>query len=432
MPLSELVPSEYNPRKIDDKAMEGLKASLKRFGVVQPIVWNKQTGKIVGGHQRVKALAAQGAKEAPVIVVDIDEKEEMALNLTLNNPDIEGVFTEDALSMLSEMQMDFDQFEDLGLDMLQDDLSRAFPDWTPDNGLAGNNGIKDEPPEPPVNPISKLGELWSLGDHRLLCGDSTKQQDVDRLMDSQKAELLFTSPPYSDMRDYGGGKDLTVANLINFISSYSDYAEYQVINLGLKRKDNEVVQYWDEYIKKAKECDYKFLSWNIWSREGMGGSVANMSAMFRMEHEWIFVFGKERKKLNNTKKNKSAGLHTGISNRQKDGTTKKVSPKTVKEYGRLSSVLTMCYGNSQNHPAVFPVAFPEEYIKAMTNVNDYVVDPFGGSGSTLIACEKTNRKFFGMELDPRYIDVILTRYTQFVGKDPVREDGVTWSSLQSS
>jgi DNA modification methylase len=147
----------------------------------------------------------------------------------------------------------------------------------------------------------------------------------------------------------------------------------------------------------------------------MGGSIANMSAMFRMEHEWIFVFGKERKPLNNTKKNKSAGLRKGISNRQRDGSTKKVNPKIVKDLGRISSVSTMCYGNSKEHPAVFPVNFPIEYIKAMTNNIDSIIDPFLGSGSTLIAAEKTNRKCYGMEIDPHYCDVIIKRWEDFTG-----------------
>jgi DNA modification methylase len=253
-----------------------------------------------------------------------------------------------------------------------------------------------------------------------MCGDSTSSDDVAKLMNGYKAELLFTSPPYSDMRDYNGSKDLSVDNLIEFIPTFLPYAEYQVVNLGIQRKDNEIVQYWDDYINKAKECGYKFLSWNIWSRRGMGGSIANMSAMFRMEHEWIFVFGKKRKDLNDSQKNQSAGLHTGITNRQKDGSTKKSKPKIVKEFGRLSSIIEMSYGNSKEHPAVFPIEFPSEYIKAMTNTNNIIVDCFLGSGTTLIAAEKLNRKCYGMELDEKYCDVIINRWEQFTGLKAIK------------
>jgi DNA modification methylase len=242
-------------------------------------------------------------------------------------------------------------------------------------------------------------------------------------MGGEKADMVFTSPPYSDMRDYKGGADFSVNNIINFISASSNHADYQVVNLGIQRKNNEVYQYWDEYIQKYREHGYKFLSWNVWSKRGMGGSIANMSAMFRLEHEWIFVFGKFPKELNKTQENKSAGLHTGISNRQKDGTTKRADPKIVNEYGRMSSVLELCYGTSKEHPAVFPLGLPTEYINAMTGQGQYVLEPFLGSGTTLIACENTSRKCRGIEISPEYCAVILQRYQDATGKEPVRING---------
>jgi DNA modification methylase len=288
-----------------------------------------------------------------------------------------------------------------------------------DPGEPGELEGEDEAPEVPAEPITKPGDVYLLGEHRLLCGDATSQQDVQTLMAGKNAEFCFTSPPYLDVRDYGGA-DLSVEKLKKFISVASIYCDFFAVNLGIIRKDGNVVRYWDEYIKEAESVELKLSSWNIWSKSKMGGSIGNMTAMFPIEHEWILIFGGNKERVKRTKPNKTAGLHTGISNRQKDGTTQKVSPKMVKEFGRIGSVYESCYQTGEkDHPAVFPVAFPEEYIKACSNEADNIYEPFAGSGSTLIACEKLSRKCYMMEIDPGYCDVIVNRYKDLFPDQPV-------------
>ena len=354
--INSLIFAEYNPRQLTKDQYQNLKDSISRFGLVDPIIVNSNKDRkniIVGGHQRVKVAKDMDIEFVPVLEVDLTYERERELNIRLNKNT--GEWDMDNLANFFDM----DELMEWGFD--EDEL--ILPDLEPIAGL-----IDDDEVPGVEESICKAGDLWILGEHRLLCGDATKKEDVDKLMDGSKAELLFTSPPYSDMRDYGGN-DLSIETLIKFIPAFYPLVECQVINLGIQRKNHEIVEYWQEYINQAKGCGYKFLSWNVWSRRGMGGSIANMSAMFRMEHEWIFVFGKQKKELNNTQKNISAGLHTGITNRQKDGTTKRAKPKEVKEYGRLSSVLEMCYGNSVEHPATYPVELPFEYISAMTKKN---------------------------------------------------------------
>jgi DNA modification methylase len=191
------------------------------------------------------------------------------------------------------------------------------------------------------------------------------------------------------------------------------FAAYQVINLGLQRKNNEIVQYWDDYIEKAKECGYKFLSWNVWSRLQNGtGSIGNASAMFPIVHEWIFVFGDEKKELNPTIPNENAGNVSKKTNRQKDGTLKERTHVT-RSFSELRSVIECKTAEVESkevkHPAMFPVALPAEYIKAMTNEGDIVADSFGGSGTLMVASHQLNHNAYLMELDPKYCSVILKR-----------------------
>ena len=271
----------------------------------------------------------------------------------------------------------------------------------------------------PDEPNAKVGDLYQLGEHRLICGDSTDVAVIDRLMDGVKADMLFTSPPYSDMREYNGGKDLSVSYLSNFISAYRPYVDYQCVNLGIQRKDHEIVQYWDEYISKARKCGYKLLAWNIWDKMECG-SIGQQSAFFPIRHEWIFVFGTEYYEINLTQQKKSKSIRTkeSTTRRQADGSLKR-STKGDQSHSlkQMESVLQLSpvKVHDVDHPAPFPVELPAEYIKAMTDECGTVIEPFGGSGSTLIACEQLNRRCYMCELDPRYIDVIIDRWEKFTG-----------------
>jgi DNA modification methylase len=280
---------------------------------------------------------------------------------------------------------------------------------------SGDNDIPDVKKEAD----SKLGEMYELGNSILMCGSSTNAEDVNRLCAGIQAELLFTSPPYSDMRTYNGEKDLSVNNIVNFIRTYRDYAKYMCVNLGLQRKEGAINPYWDEYTDTAKDVGLKMLARNVWNKT-MAGSIGMQQAMFPIEHEWIFIYGEKSKDINRTaeKRDKESIGKSRVSTlRNADGTTKRrIQNFTDSQYKKMESVfecLPELSAIRSEHPAVFPVKLPEEYIKAMTKENDYVIEPFGGSGTTLIACEKTNRKCRIMELDPIYCDVIRRRYTKW-------------------
>ena len=282
-------------------------------------------------------------------------------------------------------------------------------------------GDADEIPDV-KEPKAKLGQIYQLGNHRLMCGDSTDPGSISTLFNGKNAELCFTSPPYSDQRNYNGGKDLSTQKLAQFITAAKDSCAFFAVNLGYQRKDGEVYPYWNDYINEAKNSGLKFLSWNIWNK-GECGSIGNQTAMFGISHEWIFVFGPKTKDLNRTIENKNGGdwnNHSSIRN--KDRSITKGKNRFVHSHSQLKTVYDCVPQKARDeidHPARFPVEFPIGYIEALTAQNDCVYEPFGGSGSTLIACEKTNRKCFMMELDPHYVDVIITRWENFTGQKAI-------------
>ena len=197
IPIDQINPTAYNPRKDlqpGDPEYEKLKRSMQEFGYVEPIVWNKRNGNIVGGHQRYKVLLDMGMREVDCVVVDLDEKKEKALNLALNK--IQGDWDYEKLKdLLQELDTGELDLELTGFDMgeIEDLIAQLH---------VPEEIVEDEVPEPPEEPITKPGDLWILGRHRLLCGDATKKEDVDRLMDGKKADSLITDPPYGV--DYSG------------------------------------------------------------------------------------------------------------------------------------------------------------------------------------------------------------------------------------
>ena len=408
VPIGQVKPYENNPRK-NKAAVDYVANSIKEFGWRQPIVTDKDFVIIVG-HTRLQAAKKLKLKEVPVLVADdMTEEQAKAYRLADNKT---AEFAE----------WDFDLLNDELLNLDMDMTLFGFEDSEEEEP---QEIIEDEIPEA-AESRCKLGDLWQLGEHRLICGDSTDPAVIDRLMDGVKADMLFTSPPYSDMREYNGGKDLSVSNVSNFISAYRPYVDYQCVNLGIQRKNHEIVQYWDEYIAKARKCGYKLLAWNVWDKTKCG-SIGNQSAFFPIRHEWIFVFGTEFFEINNTWKKADGSIKAGSKARrvrQADGTMKVSSTGDLSNpYKQMESVIQILPEQGEiikEHPATFPVQLPAEYIKAMTNEGDSVIEPFGGSGSTLIACEQLNRKCYMAELDPHYCDIILERWETFTGKKAER------------
>jgi site-specific DNA-methyltransferase (adenine-specific) len=407
--LTDIKPYEKNPRK-NEEAVKYVAESIKQFGFKVPIVIDKE-GVIVAGHTRYKAAKKLGLSEVPCIIADdLTEDQIKAFRLADNK-------------VAEKAEWDFELLADELDDLFDFDMTVfGFEDEEDEEPI---ETVEDEyEAELPAEPKAKLGDIWQLGRHRLMCGSSTDFENVVKLMNGKKARMLFTSPPYSDMREYEGGKDLEVGNIATFIAAYSDFTDYQCVNLGIQRKNHEIYPYWDDYIDIARNNGYKLLAWNVWDKQQCG-SIGQQSAFFPIRHEWIFVFGTEFFEINQTWEKKEESINNNRSRkvRQQDGSMKYSSKgDTSNKYKQMESVLPLypeLTDTRKLHPAIFPVGLPSEYIQAMSDTGDIVIEPFCGSGTTLIACEQTGRICYGMELEPKYVDVIIDRWEQFTGEKAV-------------
>lgn len=430
MPIASLAPDTANARKHSQKNLDAIKGSLKKFGQQKPIVVDNH-GVVVAGNGTLAAAKELGWPEINVVRTKLTGPEAIAFALADNRTAELAEWDLEPLNKTLQSLKDIDF--DLGSIGFDQDFMEAHTPTVENPGLTD----PDEVPEN-VETRCKPGDLWILGNHRLLCGDSTNVQHVERLMGGEKAELCFTSPPYADQREYNGGKELSTEYLATFLNAAASSCELFAVNLGMSRKNNEVNPYWDDYIKAAKVAGLKFLSWNVWDKD-LAGSVSNQTAMFSITHEWVFIFGKH-KKLNRIYKNDVAGNAkrrrydpVNINGkqqrlvRQADGSTKLSNRGEEFDEKQMSTVLvcTPVMARNIDHPAQFPVELAETYILGCSSAGSLVYEPFTGSGSTLIACEKTGRHCYGMEIDPNYCSVIIERWEKFTGKKAVLSPEVT-------
>lgn len=408
--VKDLKPYEKNPR-LNDDAVKYVAESIKEFGFKVPIVIDKDNN-IVCGHTRWKACKKLKIDTVPCVVADdLTEEQIRAYRLADNR------VAEKAEWDLALLDTELAEIETIDMTLLGFDDKETEPIQVQED----NAEI-----ETPAEPKAKYGDIYKLGNHRLMCGDSTKAEDVQILMDGNSAEMLFTSPPYSDMREYEGGKDLSTTNLAQFISVYKPYCEIECVNLGLQFKNKEVFPYWNAYIDLAHDCGMKLLAWNVWDKT-MAGSIGMQKKMFPVRHEWIFVFGEDAKDTNKTWEKKPGSVMKNRpmqTVRSADGTMRRhTNGDMSKKYKSMESVVSVASEHTivrKLHPATFPVKLPSEYIQALTDEGDNVIEPFGGSGTTLIACEQTNRNCFCMELEPKYVDVIINRWETLTGKKAVK------------
>ncbi len=391
--IDKLKPATYNPRKDlkpNDPEYIKIKNSIENFGYVSPLIINNDMT-VIGGHQRLKVLKELGFTELECIVVDLDKTNEKALNIALNK--IQGDWDEEKLEdLLQELKLQNFDTNLTGFDF--DEVDEMLKDM---NGSKEDDFDIDSAYEEIEEPITKLGDVWILGNHRLMCGDSTIQENIKKLMNNRKSDMVFTDPPY--LMNFEGN--------VHADGSKSFNARYgKIKNDNMNREDG------DKFILKMFEIIKKY------------NKGAYYVCFYRLGLDYIF---RALDKLNNRYKaliiwNK--GNHT-LSN---SDYMSKYEPII---YGWFQSHLF--YGNRSNfdiwdiertkknelHPTMKPVDLIVEAIKNSSKVEDIILDLFGGSGTTLIAAEQMNRICYMMELDPKYCDVIVKRWETLTNKEAI-------------
>lgn len=378
IPVQELKPAAYNPRKKlkpGDSEYEKIKKSIEEFGFADALVVNKDMT-IIGGHQRLTVAMELGYTEVPCTVVDIDKTREKALNIALNK--ITGAWDE---ALLAELLKDI---EASGLSPMMTgfeppEMEQLF------NKVASREVSEDEfdvESELKKPTISKLGDLWHLGRHRVICGDSTGEETYKVLMEGVKANVVVTDPPYNvDVEE-------TAGKIMNDNMADQDFykfllAAYTRMHENLADDGSIYVFHADteglNFRKAFKDAGFYLSGCCIWKKNAL---VLGRSP-YQWQHEPC-LFGW-----------KANGKHEWYSDRKQT---------TIWEYDRPKA--------SKDHPTMKPVQLMAYPIRNSSMTNGIVLDPFLGSGSTLVACEETDRVCRGIELDPKFVDVIVKRYIE--------------------
>ena len=416
-PIDSLIEYARNPRK-NDAVVDRMVSCIKEFGFRIPIV-AKSDGTVVDGHLRLKAARKLGMKDVPVVIADdLSDAQIKAFRLLANQSANWAEWDDELLKL---------EFEDLkNADF---DLELTGFDLNEIEKFLRNDDVKeDDFEETPIDEdtpvVTKHGDLWLLGEHRLLCGDSTKSDNVQKLMNSDIADMVFTDPPYNVQVSRISGKGSTKHDEFSMASGEMSEAEFVEFlekifsNLTAFSKNGSihyVCMDWKhiyEIISAGREKYSEFKQLCVWNK-GSGG----MGSFYRSQHELIFVF--------------------------KNGTEKHTNNFELGQFGRNRTNVWDYAGmnsfSAENrddllkvHPTVKPLRLVADAILDCSNHGEIILDLFGGSGTTLIACEETNRKCRMMEFEPKYCDVIIKRWQKNTGQQAIHaESGRNFDELEA-
>ena len=371
MKISDIKEYENNPRK-NDQAVEAVASSIRSFGFKVPIIIDSNNV-IIAGHTRLKASKKLGYTEVPCLIAsDLTSEQVKAFRLADNKVSELAEWDLDKLNEeLSFIEMDMEQFgfEDLEQELERDVLEDEF----------------DENEELPITPYAKKGDIFLLGNHRLMCGDSTIADDVAKLTDGKQMDMIFTDPPYNV--DYEGSTGMKIQNDKQKDEDFYNFLSSAFINMANSVKpggaiycchaDTEGLNFRTAF----KNAGFKLAECLIW--------VKNSLVLGRQDYHWRhepILYGW-----------KEGGAHYFVDDRTQD---------TIWEYNKPKA--------NNLHPTMKPLELVGKAIKNSSRKNENIFDGFGGSGSTLIASEQIERNAYLMELDERYVDVIVKRYLKFV------------------
>lgn len=400
--ISYLHPADYNPRKWDESAIKRLKESIKRFGVVDPILANsapKRKNIIIGGHFRWSVAKEMGFKVVPVVYLNIpDIEKEKELNLRLNRNT--GEWDYELLK-----SWDIDLLQDIGFD--DNDISAI---WDDSLETEEDNFDVEKELQKIKKPKTKPGDMYQLGNHRLICGDSTKEETLQKLLGKNRISMIYTDPPYNISLDYnkGIGNKKGYGGKTNDSKTDKDYKIFldsTLINaLHFATKDCHVFYY----------CDEKYI-----------GMIQNIFEENKLTNRRVCLWLKNNQNpVPQVAFNKvyEPCVYATQGTPYLSSTLRNLNEVLNKEVGTGNNLIDDVFdlfniwiakriaGSDYEHPTEKPPTLHEKAIRRCTKLGDPILDLFGGSGSTLIACEQLKRKAFLVEMEPIFCDLIVRRY----------------------
>lgn len=407
IPISKIIPNPDNPRILltpKDREYQQIKKSLKVYGYVQPLIWNERSGYLISGHQRLSVLAAEGVKEIEVVVVDLDPQRSQHLMVALNK--ITGRWDGEKLALMLDEFIktpDFD-FESIGF--TTPEISQILDRYgeQKDADDFDFNATLDTIKEP----ITKPGDIIKFNNHRILCGDSSKPEDIQLLLGDEKINLLNCDPPYN-VSYYGGNRPHAHARPKKhklWDRIYSDDLSQEEYEKWLKNIFTNI----NPYFASGAPI-------YVWNGHRQFGPMYLMLTELGFHVSCVITWKKEHLIIGFGNYNQQTEFCL-YGWKENNGAHTWFGPKNESTLWEVHRDLTKNY----IHPTQKPVALAQRAIKNSSKRGDLVLDTFLGSGSTLIAAESLERRCLGIEIDPRYCDAIVRRYITYVGKDKISQE----------
>jgi DNA modification methylase len=402
--VNDLMPYARNSRKHEDWQVAQLAASIKEFGFRSAIL-TQEDGTIIAGHARVMAALKLNLPEVPCIVVDgLTKAQIQALVIADNKHALNASWDDEMLANeLREISIEEPDFDFGSIGYSDEELAGIFEDNETKEGLTDPDAVPDV--DKNIFNVER-GDIWILGEHRLMCGDSTSKDDVDNLMPSINVDVTFTSPPYnaaknSHMKEFSDafsskyentGDDLSNDDFVDFLNKSFELSmsksKWVFWNMQLLAHNKLALLTWlSNYKEKIKDI-------LIWNKKIAPPNI--VKGAFNTKFEFVFCFSNDY-----------------AETRAFPAEWRGQYPNVIETENNSGNE------NAETHRAGFPVAFPLWFIEKLDCIQS-VYEPFCGTGTTIIACEKTNRKCYGMEIDPHYCSVIIKRWQDFTGKTAVK------------
>jgi DNA modification methylase len=451
-PVASLLPYARNARTHSEAQVAQIAAAIREWGWTVPVLVD-EAGQLIAGHGRVLAAKALGLLDVPAMVArGWSEADKRAYALADNKLTLNAGWDADLLKgELFELRS---EGFDLGLTGfgaeevvgLLGDLAEVAATDAKEAGNASGGGAgigvggdaegdedpADAEPVPPRQAVARPGDLWLLGEHRLLCGDSTDAACVARVLGADRAALLFTSPPYGNQRAYTTGGisdwDALMQGVFQHLPAVLAEDGQALVNLGLIHRDGEWQPYWQGWVEWMRVQGWRRFGIYAWDQGP--GLPGDWNGRLAPAFELVFHFNRKSRQPNKIIRCKWAGTENkGSGLRAADGEVKAYTHAglPVQELRIPDSVLRITRhkgrGIETEHPAVFPVALPELLLQSYANLGDAVFEPFAGSGTTILAGQRTGRRVRAIELAPAYVDLAIARYRMVFPELKVRLDG---------